>query len=164
MNSILIKICSIPRLLIISGLLFSFQVYANEKTSDDIKLDKPHKNTMSTAELFNTYWKLTEIDGEPVVTMPGQREMKLTLHVEENKVNGFGGCNSFFGTFTHDVGTIKFGPLAATRKFCAESMDQESQFFKLLSEVANYTITGQVLLFNDDDGKPVLKLEAVYLK
>lgn len=164
MNNILIKICCVPRLLIISGLLFSFQVYANEKITDDIKHDKPHSNTISTAELFNTYWKLTELDGEPVVTMPGQREMKLTLHVEENKVNGFGGCNSFFGTYTEDVGTIKFGPLAATRKFCAESMDQESQFFKLLSEVTDYAITGQVLLLNDDEGKSVLKLEAVYLK
>ena len=164
MNSILIKICSISHLLIISGLLFSFQVYANEKTSDDIKFDKHHNNTMSTAELFNTYWKLTEIDGEPVVTAPGQREMKLTLHIEENKVNGFGGCNSFFGTYTHDVGSIKFGPLAATRMFCPDSIDLESQFFKLLSGVTSYTITGQVLFFKDDDGKPVLKLEAVYLK
>ena len=164
MKNILIKICCISHLLIISSLLFSFQVYANDKNSDDNELDKPHKNTMSTAELFNTYWKLTEIDGEPVVTLPGQREMKLTLKVEENKVIGFGGCNSFFGRYTHDVGTIKFGPLAATRKFCADSMDQESLFFKLLSEVASYTITGQVLHFKDDEGRPVIMLEAVYFK
>ncbi len=161
MKNSIINIRTISALLFLGSIFISFQLMANNNTSDETnKFDV----NVETAELLNTYWKLVEMDGEPVVTKPGQREMKLTLHVEENKVNGFGGCNSFFGTYTHDESKLKFGPLAATRMFCADEMDQESLFFKLLSAIESFTITGQVLHLNDDQGKPVLTLEAVYLK
>jgi len=162
MNNIFFKMRSLSVLFFLTSIFLSLQIMANNNNLDETS--KSDVNIPSTAELLNTYWKLIEIAGEPVVTKQGQREMKLTLHVEENKVNGFGGCNSFFGTYIHDTGSLKFGPLAATRKFCADSMDQESQFFKLLSAVTGYTINGQVLDLIDDQGKPVLKLEAVYLK
>jgi len=157
-----INMRSISVLFFLISFFLSLQVMANNNNSDEA--NKSDENASSSAELLNTYWRLTEIDGVPVVTKQEQREMKLTLRVEENKVNGFGGCNSFFGTYTHDVHALKFGPLAATRKFCADRMDQESQFFKLLSETTSYTINGQELHLIDGQGKPVLKLEAVYLK
>ena len=162
MKNSIINIRSVSVLFILGCIFISLQLMANSSTSDET--DQFDVNGPTTAELLNTYWKLVEMDGEPVVTKPGQREMKLTLHDEENKVNGFGGCNSFFGTYTHDASKLKFGPLAATRMYCADEMDKESQFFKLLSEVESYTITGQILHLNDDQGKPVLKLVAVYLK
>lgn len=162
MKNTFINMRSISVLFFLTSIFLSLQVMANNNNSDETS--KSDVNIPSTAELLNTYWKLIEISGDPVVTKQGQREKKLTLHVEENKVNGFGGCNSFFGTYTVDTGSLKFGPLAATRRFCADSMDQENQFFKLLSVVTSYTINGQELDLIDDQGKPVLKLEAVYLK
>ena len=157
-----ISIRSISVLLLLTSFFISIQLMAASNSSDEsIKADE---NMSASAELLNTYWKLIEIDGESVVTKQGQREMKLTLHTEENKVNGYGGCNSFFGTYALDADSLTFGPLAATRKYCADSMDQESQFFKLLSEVVSYAINGQVLHLNSDKGKSSLKLEAVYLK
>ena len=131
-------------------ILFSLQACTSEDTS-------------STAELGNTYWKLTELEGNPVVMAENQREMKLTLR-GENKVTGFGGCNSFFGSYENDEETLSFSQLAATRMFCAETMDKESQFMTSLSAVKTYKITGQTLQLFDADGKLLARFEAVYLK
>lgn len=156
--------CSISSVLVQIMLLFSFQVYANEKHPEEREPVTAGDTVMSSAELLNTYWKLIELESNPIVTQEDQREMKLTLNIEENQVNGFGGCNSFFGSFTHDANSITFGPLAATRMFCADSMEQEDQFFKSLSEIVSYQITGQILILKDNQEMPRLKLEAVYLK
>lgn len=120
-------------------------------------------NANSTAELGNTYWKLSELAGEPVVTAEGQRQMKITLR-DEKKVSGFGGCNSFFGAYEHDGATLSFSQLAATRMFCADAMDKESQFMKSLATVKSYKINGQVLQLFDDKGSLLVIFEAVYLK
>jgi heat shock protein HslJ len=141
--------------ILLCSFLFSLPATASE--------DAASEDTLSTAELGNTYWKLTELDGELVVTAENQREMKLTLR-GENKVTGFGGCNSFFGSYEHDEASLSFSQLAATRMFCAESMDKESLFMKSLSAVKTYKIIGQTLQFFDADGKLLARFEAVYLK
>lgn len=128
-------------LFIICGLFLLILLSANYKGSNETKTEKPDENTVIVASLVNTYWKLIDLQGQPVITAEGQREMKLTLN-EENKVNGFGGCNAFFGSYTHDVNTIKFGQLAASRMFCADTMDQENQFLKTLADTEAYKIIG----------------------
>ena len=136
--------------ILLCSILFSIQAVAAE-------------NASSTAELGNTYWKLTELAGEPVVTAEGQRQMKITLR-DEKKVSGFGGCNSFFGAYEHDGASLSFSQLAATRMFCADVMDKESQFMTSLAAVKSYKINGQVLQLFDDKDSLLAIFEAVYLK
>ncbi len=118
---------------------------------------------LAPAGLVNTYWRLVELEGQPVKTAEGQREMKFTLR-EENRVTGYGGCNSFFGSYSHDASALTFSQLAATRKFCADTMDRESLFMKALSHAATYKLTGQTLQLFDDGGQVLASLEAVYLR
>ena len=136
--------------ILLCSFLFSLQATASEDTE-------------ATAELGNTYWKLTELEGNPVVTPENQREMKITLR-GENKVTGFGGCNSFFGSYEHDETTLSYSQLAATRMFCADSMDKESLFIKSLQVVKTYKIIGQALQLFDAEGRLLARFEAIYLK
>ncbi len=148
------RIGSILYLITVTILMFAQPLHA-------VGIDNQHRG--ETAMLINTYWKLTELEGIPVITGKGQREMKLTLH-EKERVNGFAGCNSFFGSYTYDGSKITFSQLAVSRKFCAETMDQETLFLKSLSAIAGYKITGQKLQLIDDQGKLHMRFKAVYLK
>ncbi|MFW2440753.1 MAG: META domain-containing protein [Arenicellales bacterium] len=140
--------------LFVLGLIMPFQLNASDTDS---------ANSTAQASLTDTYWKLIELKGRAVMTAAGQREMKLTLR-GENKATGFAGCNSFFGSYTFDESKISFSQLAASRKYCAETMDMESLFLKTLSEIAGYKIIGQTLQFSNDEGELQAKLQAVYLK
>lgn len=134
------------------GLLLPFQLYASDGDM-----------STSQATLTDTYWKLVELEGQTVETADGQREMKFTLR-GENKVTGYGGCNSFFGSYTYDENTLSFSQLAATKMFCADTTEMENMFMKSLAEVSGYKINGQILHLSDDDGKLRARLQAVYLK
>ena len=136
------------------GLILPFQLNASDTDS---------ANSTAQASLTNTYWKLIELKGQAVKTEAGQREIKLTLR-GENKVTGFAGCNSFFGSYTFDESKITISQLAASRKFCTETMDMETLFLKTLTEVAGYKIIGQTLHLSDDEGRLQARLQAVYLK
>jgi hypothetical protein len=43
--------------------------------------------------LTDTYWKLTEIDGQPAILGAGRRELHMVLNSEGAHVRGFSGCN-----------------------------------------------------------------------
>jgi putative lipoprotein len=138
-------------LFIICGLFLLFLLSAN------------YKEPAPAASLVNTYWRLAELDGNAIVTAEGRREMKFTLR-GENKVTGYGGCNSFFGRYTFDESKLSFSQLAATKMFCADTTKMENMFMKSLAEVSVYKITGQILQLSDDDGRLLARLQAVYLK
>ena len=58
------------------------------------------KATIPDASLKETYWKLTELMGNPVLHSANQKEAHLILKNENSRVNGNGGCNMFNGTYT----------------------------------------------------------------
>ena len=114
------------------------------------------------AELQNTYWKLLELDGKPVVTPEGMREAHIILTGDESKAHGHAGCNNFFGTFQTSGDKLTFSALGSTMMACPEGMDTEQAFLQVLSETTGFEISGQFLtLFADD--RPLARLEAIYL-
>ena len=55
--------------------------------------------TKSTAQLLNTYWKLTQL-GEQVITTPQDaREIHFVMESENPRVHGFSGCNRMMGGY-----------------------------------------------------------------
>ncbi len=79
------------------------------------------------------------------------------------KLSGFSGCNNFFGLYTpkeasnESEGTIKIGPLAATRKGCIPSvMKAEFEFLKQLENVRSYKRSSHHLELFNDKGKRLL--------
>jgi heat shock protein HslJ len=97
----------------------------------------------------NSSWQLErwERQGSVVARVP---KIKMSLRFENNQVNGFGGCNSFSGSYNLLNNQLSVGPLNATRRGCdGLVMNQESQFFSALQSVRRVgsDASGQLLLF-----------------
>ncbi len=114
------------------------------------------------AELQNTYWKLLEVEGQPVTTPEGMREAHIILASTDSRAHGFAGCNNFFGTFQADDDSLSFSPMGATMMACPDGMDTEQSFLKALGETTRAVISGQVMSLYADDYL-LARFEAVYL-
>ena len=138
----------------------------NEAASADDALqnDSPGMAREPThhATLLDTYWKLLELQGTPVVTPEGMREAHFVLASSESRTHGFSGCNNFFGNYKNDSDSLSFSALGSTMMACAEGMDTEQAFLKALSETTRTTIKGQFMELYADD-LLLARFEAVYL-
>ncbi len=115
---------------------------------------------MVTAELENTYWKLTRLGDEPVFLGEQQREAHLVLRSPENRVTGFGGCNSLTGGFAIDGASIEFSEMAGTMMACAEGAETERAFSSALASARSWRIIGEHLDLYDESGALAARFEA----
>lgn len=114
------------------------------------------------------YWKLIEINGQPVVPDESvKREAFIILKDEGNLVNGNGGCNTLSGTYEIDRTTnrIKFSQMASTMMACL-NMEIENQLKRTLEMADNYSLSadGKYLSLNRARMAPLARFELVYLK
>ena len=74
----------------------------------------------------------------------------LEINLTENKINGYSGCNNFFGEIKHITDKkIELGPIAATKKFCQGINEQ--LLFEKLNEVDEYKREGlELFLYKQD--------------
>lgn len=117
-----------------------------------------------TQGITEKYWKLVELNGQPVPKL--EREPYLILKAEGNRVNGFGGCNNFGGTYTLDeaASRISFGHMASTMMACAQGMEVEGAFHEVLGKADNYSLNGDSMTLNRARMAPLARFEAVYLR
>lgn len=118
-----------------------------------------------SAALSETYWKLTGLMGRALNTTAQQkREAYLILKKEGWRVQGFGGCNNFTGSYELLPGSgIRFRKLASTMMACPD-MESETEFFRMLEMADNYVIRGNTLQLNKARMAPLARFDAVYLK
>jgi len=114
------------------------------------------------------YWKLIEINGKPVVLDESfKREPFFILRNEERRIDGHGGCNTFFGTFEIDPAAkrIKFSQMATTMMMCL-NMQIEDEMKKVFEMADNYNLSsdGKYLSLNRARMAPLARFEVVYLK
>lgn len=85
--------------------------------------------------------------------------LTLTFEEESNKVSGFAGCNSFFGSYSVTNHNISFSQLAMTKKYCGDNSinNLESQFIKVLNQTKSFKIEGKTLSLLDKSASVVLK-------
>ena len=114
------------------------------------------------ASLTDTYWKLLELDGEPVITHEGMREAHVILASSESRAHGFAGCNNFFGGYQIDGDTLTFSAMGSTMMACPQGMDTEQAFLSALGKTTRFTISGQFLQIYTVD-QLLARFEAVYL-
>jgi heat shock protein HslJ len=97
--------------------------------------------------LTGSAWWVEDIAGKGVIDMS-----HTTIEfIEDGRVGGDTGCNRYFGSYEIGDGKISFGPLAGTRKACAESlMDQEMKFFQAMEKVSRWEIAPTGLLHLQD--------------
>jgi len=119
----------------------------------------------ANADFFETYWKLTQLEGEPVILSGQQREPHMVFRDGDTaSVAGYGGCNRFTGGIKRGDVTLEFGFLAATQMACADTMQREHVLLQTLGTVRRWKIIGQHLELFDEEGRLRARLEAVYLK
>jgi len=112
--------------------------------------------------LSNTYWKLVELNGAAVE--PGEgKELHMILRGED-QVGGYAGCNQFTGSVTVSGDGLSFGPIASTRRMCADAMQQEDAFLQALESAYRYSISGEDLAVEDATGEVTMRFVAVYMQ
>lgn len=116
----------------------------------------------SDPNIVEKYWKLTDINGQPIKNPAMNQEAHFILKIEGGKVFGNGGCNNFNGTYELKPGNrISFSRLASTMMAC-EDVDSEGALFNVFEMTDNYTIQGDTLFLNKARMAPLARFEAVY--
>lgn len=108
-------------------------------------------------DFLNGTWRVTKIGEEPV----NVAQMKIVIDVDENKLHGNAGCNTFNGLLETDMerpNSISFSGIAITRMMCPD-MQYETKLLVALEEAsyARPLSTKEVVLYNDQH-EPVATL------
>ena len=122
--------------------------------ADTLKADLPAGGQVS---LFDTEWQLISytVAGSQEAVIPGS-DVTLTL-VSGGDANGHGGINLYFGSYTMEGSTLRFGEIGSTLMAGDKPlMDQESAFFGLLGRVEEYHLSGNTLTLLDARGNTLL--------
>jgi heat shock protein HslJ len=114
----------------------------------------------ATANLENTYWKLTHLGDVPVIAGEKLREPHLVLRSQDQRVGGSSGCNRLMGGYAREGEALAFSRLAGTRMACAEGMDTEQQFLAVLEQTKTWKIVGGHLELFDAGGRLLARFEA----
>jgi heat shock protein HslJ len=113
--------------------------------------------------LLDTYWKLVELGGRPVVLQGQQREPHLILHREGSRVSGHGGCNRLNGSYKLAQAQLSFGNLVSTRMACTDGFRQEPAFTAALAACASWRVQGEHLELFDRSGARLARFEVRHL-
>lgn len=106
--------------------------------------------------LANTTWELQMIsqDGKQLVVSETVPTLTFT---EKGEVNGFAGCNQYFGAYKVDENGISIMPSGSTKAFCQGVMELEDAFLRGLAEVKTYTLTDDKLELNCNIGSMTMQ-------
>lgn len=125
----------------------------------------PQAPQVPDVSLTETYWKIVEIDGNPVAVADQLREPSLVLHNQDNRFSGSSGVNRLMGGYTLDGGTLTFSQVASTMMAGPpDAMGQEQAIIAALGRVRGFVVSGDRLTLVDDAGNPVLRAVAVALR
>ena len=130
------------------------------KLADKYILTKTDTKAMKDVQITDRRWQLVEMMGKPVTKSENQREdIFIMFNSEENRVNGFAGCNNFMGSFEIQEGKrIRLTQMASTMMAC-ENLDTELSFMGTLEQVDNYTVFDGILSLNKARMSPLLKFK-----
>lgn len=108
-----------------------------------IILEKRQQPTNDIATI-NGEWRITEVNGQAIPTNM-EKQPFILFDVQNKRVHGNAGCNTFNGTFNTDpqnIRAISFPPMAATMMACPD-MTVERRVLDAVTTVKTYDI------FND---------------
>lgn len=120
-----------------------------------------HADDKPDVSMTETYWKLLSLGTTQVAVPENQREPHMRLRAAKPEVDGFGGCNSFHGTFTMHEKKITFHNLQSTLTACSQ-LNTETAFFKTLADTTSYQIRGEFLTLFDAKNHRLAHFQAIY--
>lgn len=114
----------------------------------------------SAAALLGVEWRLTDLEGAASIKTRGERQPHIRF-MADGKLEGFGSCNGFSGTYDQDGTKLRILSVAATKMACADSAlnRQESRLFGALESTRTFSISGGQLTLKSADAE-LAKFEA----
>lgn len=109
--------------------------------------------------LAGTSWIVVQLSGQELGEEVGRRP-SLQFDAEQERVNGFTGCNRLVGGFDSDESEMSFGELAATRMACPGASVLEVTFTDALKATTRYAIIGNQLELYDAEGVLLVRFVA----
>ena len=79
------------------------------------------------------------------------------ISFDEDKVSGYMGCNFYSGTYKIQNNSISLSSLMATKKYCANEMENETLWLNISSTVSFFKIENKTILLYDNENKLLLK-------
>lgn len=110
-------------------------------------------------ELAGTQWIVIELGGESVVpAVEGWAAQSIEFDADGQRVTGHGGVNRFGGRYAQDKASLRFGPLALTRRAGPQAqMELEARYTAILSRVVGWRQDGlHVILVGAGDQRAAL--------
>lgn len=108
----------------------------------------------------DTKWVLEKFGEESIVVPDGVDNPYLKFDLKEKQVNGFGGCNNFFGNFFIKGDMLNISELGSTKKYCENSAPLEDRLMVALRSANAYKVRDGVLtLLQDRDAVVQFKAE-----
>lgn len=122
-----------------------------KKTNTETSVDNSEwldKSEIQSIE--NIKWVITTLEGQDMSNVENNgRTIYFTLDPENNRVNGYSGCNTFMGTYKSEGGNrISFSQLATTRMACPDSEINEAKILSVFETADNFTIADGTLSLN----------------
>lgn len=98
----------------------------------------------------DTFWQLVTLEGKDYSNFKNNgREVGFTLHKADNRISGYAGCNSFFGTYRFEPGNrVRFSAMGSTKMACPDVAFNENEFLNIFELADNYTLSGNTLSIN----------------
>ena len=100
-------------------------------------------------------WILTELEGQEI-TGNKDNHVYFTLNANENRIQGFSGCNTFMGEYNlNENNRISFSKLASTRMACFDTPVAENEVLKVFELADNYSFKDNLLMLNIGKRSPL---------
>lgn len=108
--------------------------------------------------LAETQWQLKTLNNAGVTS-----DRPLTLNLDETRINGYAGCNRFFGGYVASAdGVFSTSATGTTKMACTGERDQlERDYLQHLSQTRRYAVVHDQLHLLDDQRQILLVYQAV---
>ncbi len=105
-----------------------------------IKKAKNTEEVATTENIYNTKWKLIELNGKPVADKVNGKEPYLSFDDVTKRYTASGGCNGLGGTFEVKGNDIKFSQGISTMMACMD-MTVENGFRSIFGNTVQFSLS-----------------------
>ncbi|HEX2990917.1 MAG TPA: META domain-containing protein [Anaerolineales bacterium] len=129
-----------------------------DETASAVRL-APSSGTEENS-LENTHWRLVSFGDLGSEQGPVEGSL-VTLILANGQAGGYGGCNSYGGTYQVEGDSITFDEMVRTERACEDERitEQENRYFQALESVARFERSDNLLVLSDADGNGLLVFE-----
>ena len=134
------------------ALIVLFAAFAMYSCGTTKTTDTAAKTTPPTEEaLANGYWELVRMAGVPAIKTPaeGERKIGFAFNPNQNQINGFAGCNNFFGSYVRNGSEITFSKMGSTKMACVRNVINEQEYFEKFSQANKLKLDDNLLTLLD---------------